>query len=76
VAKGYVSPATAFILSLDQLSIYEVYTGTTWRLRLNHPWAAVMCPYVELFEPLAIAEVSYHNKITREINANMLHMAF
>jgi len=30
------------------LSIYGMYIGATWRIRLNHPCAAVMQPYVKL----------------------------
>jgi len=30
------------------LSIYGVYIGATWRMRLNRPCAAAMRPYVKL----------------------------
>ena len=30
------------------LSVYGVYSGTTWRIRVNRPYAAVMRPYVIL----------------------------
>jgi len=34
------------------LSIYGVYIGATWRIRLNRPCAAAMRPYVKLLWPL------------------------
>ena len=34
------------------LSIYAVYIGATWRIRLNRPCAAAMRPYVKLLWPL------------------------
>jgi len=30
------------------LSIYGVHIGTTWRIRLNRPCAAMMQPYAQL----------------------------
>ena len=30
------------------LSIYRVYIGATWQIRLNHPCAAEMRPWVKL----------------------------
>jgi len=34
------------------LSIYGVYTGATWQIWLNRPWATAMRPYVKLLWPL------------------------
>jgi len=34
------------------MSIYRVHIGATWRIRLNHPCAASMRPYVKLLWPL------------------------
>jgi len=36
------------------LSIYWVYIGATWRIRLNHPCAAAMRPHVKLLWPLFV----------------------
>jgi len=30
------------------LSVYAMHTGATWRIRLNHPCAAAMRPYVKI----------------------------
>jgi len=36
------------------LSIYGVYVGATWQIRLNRPFAAAMRPYVKLLWPLVV----------------------
>ena len=33
-----------------------VHTGATWRIRLNHPCAAAMRPYVKFLLPLVLFE--------------------
>jgi len=39
------------------LCIYGVHIGATWRIRLNHPCAAAMRPYVKLLSPLVVVVV-------------------
>jgi len=41
-------PILRFKAAIFWLSIYGVHIGATWRIRLNHPCAAAMRPYVKL----------------------------
>jgi len=36
----------------QQQQQYGVHIGATWRIRLNHPCAAAMWPYVKLLRPV------------------------
>jgi len=40
------------------LCIYGVHIGTTCRIRLNHPCAAAMWPYVKLLSPLVSSSLA------------------
>jgi len=39
------------------LSIYGVYIGATWRIRLNRSCAAAMRPYAKLLWPLVLIAI-------------------